>query len=121
MRPLKDLRKDLRAVILEMAATPRGFLIGELSERCNITQAMAYRALARMRDDGFVAVTWIGHGGRWTEAERVGALRDQLQREVLERDRKRRAAWHKARKVKRESEQQHGYVRVSSVFEWRPT
>lgn len=121
MRPLKDLPADLRAVILEMAESPQGFLIGELAQRCQITQARAYRALARMREDGFIAVTWIGHGGRWTHIDRVDALRDQLQREVLERERKRRAAWYQARKVEREAEPQRVYVRVSSVFEWRPT
>lgn len=119
MRPLKDLPADLRAAILEMAATTRGFLIGELAARCQITQARAYRAVARLRDDGFIACTWVGHGGRWTTVERVGALRDLLQREALERDRKRRAAWHKARN-ERKNQPEPAYQRVASVFEWRP-
>lgn len=120
MRPLKDLPADLRAVILEMAETPRGFLIGELFARCNITQARAYRALARMRDDGLIACTWVGQGSRWTLAEKMPALRDRLQREYVEKKRKRKAEYfqRKKRGIAPEAQPVNMPKSAASVWEW---
>jgi len=94
MRASKTISEEVRDGILMLAvAMPRGFLLEDVMQACQINRVKAYRSMAHLRDCGAIACTWVGKGARWTTAEKMPALRAKLHAEAAERDRKARTMW----------------------------
>lgn len=86
MNPAKHVPDEHRAHILMMAvAMPKGFERADVARRLGVTSSTAYRYMARMREDGAIAATWVGQGARWTTWEKVDALRDELKAEYAQK------------------------------------